>query len=103
MSEIKYSSVRLKVVDVNGDKMLGIEIDLPDSPPLVVLRGSRGFVMCGYLDISAAERQGAIAAKVRGVRSVEEMLEREVSEATSRARERGIVEGARVKDIIKFL
>ncbi|MEM1825468.1 MAG: DUF1805 domain-containing protein [Desulfurococcaceae archaeon] len=103
MNEIPYSSVRLKIVEADGNKLLGVEIELPNSPPLVLIRGSRGFVMCGYLDIDTAEKLGAIAVKVRGVKNVEEMLEKEICEVTSKARDNGFNTGVKVKDIIKYL
>ncbi|MEM0380609.1 MAG: DUF1805 domain-containing protein [Desulfurococcaceae archaeon] len=103
MNEIPYSSVRLKIVEADGNKLLGVEIELPNSPPLVLIRGSRGFVMCGYLDIDTAEKLGAIAVKVRGVKNVEEMLEKEICEVTSKARDIGFNTGVKVKDIIKYL
>ncbi len=94
------SLVNVKIL--NGG-VLGIEVTLPDSPPLVTIRGRRGFVMCGYLNINVAEKLGLIAVRVVGVKNVEEMLDKEVAEVTSRARELGIREGMKVKDILKLL
>ncbi len=101
--ELPYTGVRVKLIEVNGKKLLGIEIDLPNAPPLIVLRGDNGFVMCGYLDISVAEKIGVLAARVTGVKSVEEMLDKEIGEATSKAIEKGVKKGVKVRDIVKYL
>lgn len=100
---LPYSSVKVKLVEVDDKKLLGIEIDLPNAPPLILLKGDNGFIMCGYLDISVTEKIGVVAARVTGVKSVEEMLNREIFEATSKAVEKGIKKGVKVKDIIKYL
>jgi uncharacterized protein YunC (DUF1805 family) len=89
--------VRVKRV---SDSVVGIEVELPSSPPLVLLVGRRAFVACGFLNIDVAERFGVPCARVTGVRSVEDVLEREIQQATSKARELGIVEGVRVKDVL---
>ncbi len=86
-----------------SDNVLGFEIELPNAPPLIVLRGSRGFVMCGYLDIGVAEKLGLLCARVSGVSSVEEMLDKEVAEATAEAVRQGIKPGVRVRDILKLI
>ncbi len=61
--------------------------------PLLVLSAEKGFLMCGYLDINAAEALGDTAAKVKGVQSFEDMLKAEVVEATPGARELGVEPG----------
>ena len=92
--------VSVKQLDVRGKSVLGVEIQLPNSPPLVLLIGEKGFVMCGYLNIEAAERAGAMAARVVGVRSVEDVLDKEIVEVTSKARENGLAPGRRVRDVL---
>lgn len=92
--------VSVKQLDAGGRNILGVEIQLPNSPPLVLVMGEKGFVMCGYLNIEAAERAGAIAARVVGVKSAEEVLEKEIVEATSKARENGITPGRKVRDVL---
>ncbi len=83
--------------------VIGVEIDLPDAPPLILLRGKKGFVVCGYLDASVAEKLGLIAARVSGVTSVEDMLNKEVTWSSSKAMEQGIKPGVKVSEIIDKL
>ncbi len=101
----------MDVLDVNtvlrvkrvGDGIIGFEIDLPNAPPLIVVRGRRGFIMCGYLDLGVADKLGLVAVRVSGVSSVEDMLDKEVSGVSSKARELGIKVGDKVKDIIDLV
>ena len=95
-----HSFTSVKILE-NG--IIGIEIFLPEAPPLILIRGRRGFVMCGYLNIDVANKLGLIAARVTGVKSVEEMLDKEIAEVTTKAKEVGIKEGMIVKEALKFL
>jgi uncharacterized protein YunC (DUF1805 family) len=60
---------------------------------LLVIRADKGFLMCGYLNINAAEELGDTAAKVKGVKSFEDMLKAQVVEVTEMARELGVEPG----------
>ena len=59
--------------------------------------------MCGYLNISVADKLGLVAARVVGVRTVEDMLEKNIVEVTAKARELGIKEGMKVREALKFI
>lgn len=95
--------IRVKEVSSGGRKYLGLEVNLPGSPPLVLLVGETGFAMCGFLDVSAAEKKGVVAVKIPGVSSVEELLEKEIAEATSKAEAKGLRKGVRLKDVLDHL
>ena len=60
---------------------------------LLVIRADKGFLMCGYLNVNTAEELGDIAAKVKGVKSFEDMLKSQVVEVTEMARELGVEPG----------
>ena len=71
--------------------------------PFLVLKGGRGYVMCGYLNLEAAEKLGDIAVRVTGVNTLEDVLGKDVAGVTTMAREVGINPGDRVKDILEKL
>ncbi|AYK15355.1 MAG: YunC family protein [Methanosarcina flavescens] len=71
---------------------LGLSFEM-QKYPLLVIRAEKGFLMCGYLNIDAAETLGDTAAKVKGVQSFEDMLKAEVVEVTRFARELGVEPG----------
>lgn len=81
----------------------GLRVDLPDSPPLVMIVGRTGFVMCGFFNLEAAEKLNMTAAMVSGVRNFDDVLEAEVKAVTSRAERKGIKVGMKGKDAVKLL
>ena len=50
--------ISVATVKVDGKGCLGLRVDLPDSPPLLLMIADKGFVMCGFLNVEAAERLG---------------------------------------------
>jgi len=81
----------------------GLRVDLPNSPPLVMIVGRTGFVMCGFLNMESAEKLNVAAVMVRGVRNFDDVLEAEVKAVTSKAERKGIKVGMKGKDAVKLL
>ncbi|TAN61001.1 DUF1805 domain-containing protein [bacterium] len=73
------------------------------SKNLILLNGSRGYVMCGYLNLSAAEKFKDAAVKITGVSTIEEALKAAVHSATSPARRLGIYNGQPIKEVLKII
>ncbi len=92
--------IETRELELEGKKILGLKADLPKAP-LVILIASKGYIMCGYLNLDTAEKLGQAAAVVRGVNSFEDILEGNVTAVTSQARKLGVVEGMPGKDAIK--
>lgn len=59
--------------------------------------------MCGYLNIDLAERLGVPCIRVTGVRTVEDVLSKEIAEVTTKAREIGVIPGLKVRDVLGIL
>jgi len=78
-----------KDVFVSGKKMLGVEINLPGAP-LVLVSGAAGFVMCGYLNIDMADKLGVAAAMVRGVKTLNDLLKAPVQAVSKAAQAKGV-------------
>jgi uncharacterized protein YunC (DUF1805 family) len=91
---------RLKI---DGKIVLGLKVDLPDSPPLVAIIAEKGFVMCGFLNIDAAERLGVTAAMVSGVKTFDDVLDSEVKSVTSKAEMKGIKQGMKGREAVKLM
>jgi uncharacterized protein YunC (DUF1805 family) len=81
---------KVEMVDVDGVKFHGLKVKFDDIPPLLLLKGGKGFVMCGYLNIEAAEKVGSAAAIVSGVNSFEDVLNAEIKAVTTKAKELGL-------------
>ncbi|MFP3985339.1 MAG: YunC family protein [Candidatus Bathyarchaeia archaeon] len=87
---------------VDGKTAVGLRVDLPDSPPLVAIVGDKGFIMCGFLNIDAAEKLNVAAAMVSGVKTFEDILEAEVKAVTSKAKTNGIRRGMKGREALQM-
>lgn len=70
---------------------------------LVVLRGSKGYVMCGYLNLDAAGKFNEAAIKITGVATIRQALRAKVSSCTPAAKRLGVYKGQAVKDALKIV
>ena len=73
------------------------------SKNLILLRGSKGYVMCGYLNLRVAEKFKDVAVKIVGVKSIKDALKAKVHSCTSSARKLGIRKGQPVKEVLKVI
>jgi len=88
---------------INGKTFQGMKSTLPDLPPLLLIKGEKGFIMCGYLNIDVAEKLGAAAATVSGVNTFTDILNAEIKTSTSKAKKLGVEPGKTVKEVINKL
>lgn len=86
--------------EFDGKSFQGVKSTMPGGPPLILIKGEKGFVMCGYLSAEVAERVGLAAAIVSGVKSFDDVLNAEIKVATSKAKELGVHPGMIVKEVI---
>ncbi len=82
---------------------MGVRVELPDSPPLLVVTAEKGFVMCGFLNMAAAERLNVAAAMVSGVRTFEDVLNAQIKAATTKAKSLGVETGMKATEALKHL
>jgi uncharacterized protein YunC (DUF1805 family) len=73
------------------------------SKNLILLRGSRGYVMCGYLNLKAAEKFKDAAVKITGVSTIEEAIKTTVHSATRPAGKLGIYKGQPIKEVLRII
>ncbi|MGP6206511.1 YunC family protein [Cuniculiplasma sp. SKW3] len=71
--------------------------------PLIIIRGKRGYVMCGYLNIETAEKLGDAGALVRGVKDLQTMMNATIEETTTAAESIGLHKGKKVEEVIDLL
>lgn len=90
----------LKIEDKTA---LGLQVKLPNSPPLILVIGRTGFVGCGLINIEAAEKFNVPAAAVSGVKSFDDVLNAEIKAATAKAQAQGVKIGMKAKDAIYTL
>ncbi|MGQ0644411.1 MAG: YunC family protein [Elusimicrobiota bacterium] len=84
--------MRTRDISLGPKKAVGFEINLPGAP-LLLARGEKGYVMCGYLDMAVADKFGQAAAVVRGIKTLDELLESPVADVSVQAKRRGVKPG----------
>jgi uncharacterized protein YunC (DUF1805 family) len=98
-----FAVISIMPVKVDGKSCQGLRVDLPESPPLLLIIAEKGFVMCGFLNIEAAERLGVVAATVSGVKSFDDVLDAQVKAATHKAKSLGIGAGMKGAEALKHM
>jgi uncharacterized protein YunC (DUF1805 family) len=68
---------------------------------LIIAYARQGFIMCGYLDITVAEKIGDVACVVSGVSTIEQLLEKPVVKLTKQAAELGICLGQTARQALE--
>lgn len=81
-----------QVLPVAGKSLMGVRIDLPLAP-ILMLQGQKGIVGCGYFKVEAADKFGHALAVVSGVASFDELLNGEVSALSAAAAGLGVKTG----------
>ncbi len=95
--------ISVTTLRVDGKSFMGLRTDLPDSPPLILVMGEKGFVMCGFLNVESAEKLGVTAAVVSGVKTFDDVLNGQVKAVTSKAKSLGIEVGMKGADALKLM
>jgi len=94
--------MQTKHVDLEKGTAVGIIVDMPNFP-LVIVRAKRGYAMCGYLNMAAANKMGDVAGKVSSVRTVEDVLVAKIVEVSDKARELGAKEGMTGREFLNLM
>jgi uncharacterized protein YunC (DUF1805 family) len=95
--------INVTTVKIDGKACIGLRVDLPESPPLLLIVAEKGFVMCGFLNMEAAERLGVTAAMVSGVKTFEDVLNAQVKAATTKAKDLGVEAGMKGSEALTHL
>jgi uncharacterized protein YunC (DUF1805 family) len=91
-----------KKIRVGKNYILAVQLRLL-SKKLIILRGSKGYVMCGYLNLRVAEKFKDTAVKITGVSTIQEALRVRVHSCTRQAKRLGIYKGQPVKHALTII
>ncbi len=94
--------IRCKKEKIGSQVLESVVIDLGEKK-FILLRGRKGYVACGYLDMKVAEKFGDVAVGVQKVSSIADVLTAKVHSMTSAARAAGIRKNQVVKEIIDVI
>jgi len=73
------------------------------SKNFILLRGSKGYIMCGYLNLGVARKFKDVAAKIVGVATIEDAFKAQIHSCTPAAKKLGIKPGQPVKETVKLI
>jgi len=73
------------------------------SKNFILIRGGKGYIMCGYLNMAAANKFKDVAIKITGVSNIKEALAAKVFSRSVHAGKLGIFKGQPVKDVLKII
>jgi len=93
--------ISITSIRVDGKTCTGMRTDLPNSPPLLLIAGEKGFLMCGFLNMESAEKLEVAAAVISGVKTFEDVLNGQVKAATTKAKALGVEVGMKGTDALK--
>ncbi|MCL4447511.1 MAG: DUF1805 domain-containing protein [Candidatus Thermoplasmatota archaeon] len=94
--------IQIESLSVDGEVYTGVKIETKPAP-IVIINGKKGFLMCGYLNMEAADKTEAIAVSISGVNSFDDLLNKVVLKISTKARESGVREGMKGREALKYL
>ena len=71
--------------------------------PFLLIKGSKGSLSCGYLDINTAEMLDESICIVSGVNNFDDMMSSEVIKLTTSAKKLGIYKGMLGSEVISLI
>lgn len=95
----------IKQLTIKGTKAQGILISSPGGeghPNLILVQGEKGYLMCGYLNLEAAEKFGD-AAVLGGGADFQEILRNPIKGMTSAAKQAGVKDGMTGEEAVAVL
>jgi uncharacterized protein YunC (DUF1805 family) len=95
--------INVTSLKIDDKVCLGIRVELPNSPPLLIVIADKGFIMCGFLNVEAAEKLGVAAAMVSGVKTFDDVLNANVKAVTSKAETLGVKVGMKGAEALKLM
>jgi uncharacterized protein YunC (DUF1805 family) len=70
--------------------------------PLLLIKGSKGFLGCGYIDVETCNKTGEACAIVTGVKTHDEMLSAEIQAVSHEAEKLGVRLGMKGEEALEF-
>ena len=70
--------------------------------PLLIIKGSKGFLACGYINVETCNKTGEACAIVTGVKTHDEMLGAEVKAVSTAAEQRGARVGMKGEEVLSL-
>lgn len=89
-------------IELDKGQATGYLIELGNAP-LILIKAKKGYVMCGYLNMNAANKMGDIAGRVTGVKSFDDVLNADIVEVSENAKKISLKEGIKARDFLNAI
>ena len=98
-----YTHPMVEQLMVDGKKFEGLLFPIGKAAPLIIIKGSKGFLACGYIDIATADQLNEAAAIVRGVNTFFDMTHASVQKVSPEAERIGVKVGMTGREALAIL
>jgi uncharacterized protein YunC (DUF1805 family) len=95
---VKVNHVKEKKMEWEGLTKEKIQLGLP----LLIIKGEKGFLGCGYINVEACNKAGEACAIVTGVKTHEDMLVSDIKAVSEEAKKLGIREGMKGQEALEI-
>lgn len=92
MAEAIIMIVESELIETKRGAAFGIKVWLGDVP-LLIIRGEKGYLACGYFDTKTIEKLNDCCAVIPGVKTFEDMKHKRVTYVSKKAKKLGITKG----------
>ncbi|MBP7210598.1 MAG: DUF1805 domain-containing protein [Paludibacteraceae bacterium] len=102
--ELKKSTImeeKLETIKLNNYTFTALTLPT-ENTIMLLIKGSRLIVSCGYFSIATATKLGDAMALVRGVNSIDDVLNAKILELSPEAEKLGIKLGQRAEDALIY-
>jgi len=86
------------IMDWNGLQKEKVQLGLL----LLIIKGERGFLGCGYINVDACNRTGEACALVIGVKTHEDMLDADIKAVSREAERLGVRVGMKGREALEL-
>lgn len=94
---LKYGKIKV------GKKYIEALLFKLGAKNLIIFKGSLGYIMCGYLNLRAADKLNDAAVRIVGVSNVSQARKAKVHSLSRAARKLGVFKGQAVEEALEII
>jgi uncharacterized protein YunC (DUF1805 family) len=84
--------VETELIETKRGAAFGVKVKLGDVP-LLIVKGEKGYLVCGYFDNKTIEKAKDCCAIVSGAKSFDDMMKKRVDYVSKKAQKLGVKRG----------
>jgi uncharacterized protein YunC (DUF1805 family) len=96
-----FTSLVIASENMNWDGLTKEKIAL--KLPLIIIKGTKGFLACGYVNVETCNKIDEACAIVSGVNTHDDMLQAKIKLVSDKAKELGIKEGMTGSEAVELM